>query len=78
MAFVRGDRPGLVRLQRVLPNIFRAFPTCNQEAVLAECGLNPCEGPHEGFLSFYLNPEREGYNMLRPPYSPPVMCGQGE
>ena len=74
MAFVRGDRPGLVRLQRVLPNIFRAFPTCDQHTVLVECGLYPCAGPHEGFLSFHLNPDREGSKMLLPPYRPPVMC----
>lgn len=70
MAFVRGDRAGLIRLRNVLPNIFANFQGCDEHAVLLACGLYPYPGP-KGVTTFYLNPEREGNNMINPgPVSP--------
>lgn len=65
MAFVRGDRAGLIRLRNVLPNIFANFQGCDEHAVLLACGLYPYPGP-KGVTTFYLNPEREGKNMINP------------
>jgi hypothetical protein len=65
MAFVRGDRVGLIRLQRVLPNIFKAFPGCDPYAVLIECKLLPT-GASDGAPTFYFRPERDGEHMVQP------------
>lgn len=65
MAFVRGDRVGLIRLQRVLPNIFKAFPGCDPFAVLMECNLFPT-GASDGVPTFYFRPERDGERMVQP------------
>lgn len=69
MAFVRGDRAGLIRLKNVLPNIFVNYEGCDEQAVLLECGLYPYPGP-KGVTTFYLNPERDGNNMVNPGCSP--------
>ena len=66
MAFVRGDRVGLIRLQRVLPNIFKAFPGCDPHDVLVECNLRPTSACDGGF-TFFFQPERDGEDMIQPP-----------
>jgi hypothetical protein len=66
MAFVRGDRVGLIRLQRVLPNIFKAFPGCDPHDVLVECNLRPTSACDGGF-TFFFRPERDGEDMVQPP-----------
>lgn len=66
MAFVRGDRVGLIRLQRVLPNIFKAFPGCDPHDVLVECNLRPTFACDGGF-TFFFRPERDGEDMIQPP-----------
>jgi len=66
MAFVRGDRVGLIRLQRVLPNIFKAFPGCDPHDVLVECNLRPTSACDGGF-TFFFQPERDGEDMVQPP-----------
>lgn len=65
MAFVRGDRAGLIRLKKVLPNIFGFFKGCDQEAILLECGLYPHPGK-KGVMTFYLNADRDGNMMINP------------
>lgn len=64
-AFVRGDRPGLIRLKQVLSSIFIAFPGCDQEKALLQCGLYPHPGPN-GFMTFFLNPNQDGQRMVHP------------
>jgi hypothetical protein len=66
-AFVRGDRIGLDRLVRVLPNIFEAFPTCRPHDVLVDCGLFPrVVDPEAKFPTFYFRPEKDGPPMIQP------------
>lgn len=67
MAFVRGERTGLDRLQRVLPSIFKTFTECDPEKVLLECGLTPCPSfdGHE-FPTFYFDPLKDGREMIAP------------
>ena len=85
MAFVHGDRIGLDKLKRVLPNIFKTFPDCDPDSVLLECGLFPCPG--KNFPTFYFCPEKEDREMVEP--SPdrvivmrdvedPVVCSQAK
>ena len=70
MAFVRGDRIGLIRLQRVLPSILKAFPGCDARDVLLECNLRPTAAP-DGTCTFFFRPERDGERMIQPGESPP-------
>lgn len=64
-SFVRGGRVGLVRLKKVLSNIFLSFPTPSPQNVLIECGLIP-ESSHDynGFPSFILQPDLDGCLMI--------------
>ncbi len=55
----------MIRLQRVLPNIFKAFPMCNPYDVLVECNLCPTSG-NDGVCTFFFRPEREGADMVQP------------
>jgi hypothetical protein len=68
MAFVRGERVGLARLKRVLPNIFETFQGCDPHAVLGECGLFPCVDPWASHtaVTFYFAPEQDGRAMFDP------------
>jgi len=63
--FVRGGRPGLVTLHKVLPNVFRTFCVPSPHDVLIQCGLVPvypdtvCEFP-----SFFFQPDLDGCWMI--------------
>jgi hypothetical protein len=70
MAFVRGERVGLARLKRVLPNIFETFQGCDPRAVLVECGLSPRVNPWSPHaVTFYFAPEQDGRAMYNPDMS---------
>lgn len=64
-AFMRGGRPGLVTLHKVLPNVFRTFCVPSPHDVLIQCGLVPvypdtvCEFP-----SFFFQPDLDGCWMI--------------
>jgi hypothetical protein len=64
-AFVCGGMVGLIRLKKVLPNIFKNFEGCDPRAALEQCGLFPQPG-YNGDLSFYLDINTEGRAMLDP------------
>jgi len=64
-AFVCGGVVGLLRLKRVLSNIFSAFDGCDQRQVLEQCGLFPFQG-HDGRITFYLHLDAEGNAVLEP------------
>lgn len=64
MSFVRSGREGIDRLQRVLPNIFRAFPAVKPYEMLVECGLEPLPTDKE-FPTFFFNPLSEGRGMTQ-------------
>ena len=67
MAFVRGERVGLDRLKRVLPNIFETFQGCDPRAVLVECGLAPCvDQMSSDAVTFFFAPEQDGRAMYDP------------
>jgi hypothetical protein len=79
MVFVRGDRVGLDRLKRVLPNIFKAFPGCLPSHVLKDCGL--LSRPDDGeYPTFFFRPERDGRMMIEPGHggTKPVRSGREE
>lgn len=56
-AFCRGGAPGLERLHRVLPAIFRHYcvPEAQQRALLGEFGLRPHYDTLARRVSFYLD-----------------------
>jgi hypothetical protein len=69
-AFVRGDRVGLDRLIRVLPNIFEAYPACSPHDVLVECGLFPrVVDPEAKYPTFFFKPEKDGHSMIEPSWA---------
>ena len=66
-AFMRGDREGLTRLVRVLPNIFKTYPDCSPHDVLLECGLEPMPTfPESPYPTFYFRPAFEKPWMIKP------------
>lgn len=64
-AFVRGGTPGLHRLRRVLPNIFRTFPDLPPSEVLVECGLTPLSSGGE-FPTFLIHSDTPSPSRKRP------------
>lgn len=63
-AFVRGGREGLLRLQQVLPSIFKTFPDADPCSVLIECGLSPSMNGKD--WSFIFRPDLDGDDMCKP------------
>jgi hypothetical protein len=55
-AFVRGGMPGLRRLHKVLPNIFKTFPVEDARGVLIQCGLKPIWPDGAEYPTFAFNP----------------------